>query len=455
MLAARGLCLAPPGAPDPVVRDLSLDVGPGEWVAVGGPNGCGKTSLALALGGLASPRRGTVTWEGAPLERVEARRAVSVVLQEPASQLFQSTVAGELAFTARNLGQDEGTIAAEALALARRAGLEADLGRDPATLSAGRQQLVLLLAALVPRPRLLVADEPGAHLDGRARSTALALVRERVREGLAVVWVTQEPAEVEAADRIIDLGGSAPGNGPDRGRPSVRAAGNEVGSGAPFLVLSVAARADEAGPRVAAAGGLELEIRDRGVVALVGPNGCGKSVLLSAAAGLEVPPQIARRWSGSPQPPPLMAGQYPELQIFEERVADELGFAALRRGTSIEALRKTIERWLIAAGYDPGRLLERRTWTLSAGEKRLISVLGALVAPARLVALDEPTAGLDTGRRGAVAGWIRERAQETSVLVATQDEGWLAGIGAETIRLGVPDTVSRSKSKSKNGLTEP
>src|SRR5262245_59865631 len=210
MIRAQNVSVAPPGAA-PVVRDLSLCVGDGEWLAITGPNGSGKSTLALALAGLVAPVAGRIQADGRPLQATpEGRRAagIATVLQEPASQLLQGTVADELAFTARNLGAAEPDVGERVGSWADRLGLASDLGRDPRTLSAGRQQLVLLGAALAMTPRPLVVGEGGAHWDPDARRLGLDAVRSEVARGLTVVWVTQEPDEIAASSRTLRLEGS-------------------------------------------------------------------------------------------------------------------------------------------------------------------------------------------------------------------------------------------------------
>ena len=87
-------------------------------------------------------------------------------------------------------------------------------------------------------------------------------------------------------------------------------------------------------------------------------------------------------------------------------------------------------------GIQPESLYARRAWDLSGGEKRIVAVVSALIAPASLLALDEPTAGLDRARRAALAGLVRRRAESGPVLIASQDTGWVERLAARVVRVG-------------------
>lgn len=171
----------------PAVRGVSLDVAPGETLALVGESGCGKSSTARVVVGLTPPTHGTVELDGqdvrgAPHDR-ELRRRIQMVFQHPDQSLDpRFTVAQTLAEPVRLLldGQDVAGRVDRAL---RSVGLGPQYrDRRPRELSGGQQQRVAIARALICDPRLVVLDEPTASLDQSVRSRVIGLLKDLQQE---------------------------------------------------------------------------------------------------------------------------------------------------------------------------------------------------------------------------------------------------------------------------------
>ncbi len=188
----------------PVLDRVSLDVAPGEFVALVGPSGCGKTTALKVIAGLVAPTSGEVRFDGRSANAVPAeRRGAAMVFQKPL--LFPHLTAAEnVAFglKMRRVAPDETRRRVdEALALVQLDGLGS---RKPKELSGGQEQRVALARALVTEPRVLLLDEPFSALDENLRVEMRSLVRAVQRRlRTTTVFVTHDQREAALlADRI-------------------------------------------------------------------------------------------------------------------------------------------------------------------------------------------------------------------------------------------------------------
>ncbi|MBY0341035.1 MAG: ABC transporter ATP-binding protein [Rhodocyclaceae bacterium] len=182
------------------VRDVSLDVAPGEFVALVGPSGCGKTTLLNVIGGMLQPSSGSASIDGQLVR--EPTPACNVVFQQH-SLFAWMTVLDNVAFGPRALG----FVAPEEIArrFLKLVGLDDFADAWPATLSGGMQQRVAIARALATQPGVLLMDEPFGALDAQTRSIMQEEVL-RLRVGLqpTVIFVTHDIDEaLLLADRIV------------------------------------------------------------------------------------------------------------------------------------------------------------------------------------------------------------------------------------------------------------
>ncbi|MCS7050363.1 MAG: ABC transporter ATP-binding protein [Thermomicrobium sp.] len=191
------------------LRSVSLQVWPGEWVAIIGPSGCGKSTLLNVIAGLDRPTTGRVVVDGIDLATLDEdglarwrRRHIGIVFQFfqllPTLTVVENVqlplvLAGALRARTR------------ALALLEQVGLAHVAHRFPSDLSGGEQQRVAIARALANEPRLLLADEPTGNLDTASGATVLELFERAWRAGTTVLLVTHDRTVAHRAQRLIEL----------------------------------------------------------------------------------------------------------------------------------------------------------------------------------------------------------------------------------------------------------
>jgi ABC-type lipoprotein export system ATPase subunit len=470
------------------LQGLTLSVQEEELLVVLGPSGSGKSTLLRVLAGLERPSAGTAQVFDADLGRLSNRRLADYRAQTTGyvEQHYSRSLDPDL--TARELvGVQLGLAGAEprereyrADQLLERVGLAGKRGARPAELSGGEQQRVAVCAALVHRPRLLLADEPTGELDAASAGLVYELIGELAREhGCTTVLVSHDVESTGIADRTVRVRDGRVSEETERGDGEtlvvarggwirlpeellVRArigarARTELGEGG--IVVSAAGeqvlpgRQDGDGSVAASTGGgavlaeargvgkrygegaretvvldgLSAEFRAGRLTALTGPSGSGKTTLLHILAGLRDPSAGAVSVLGTP---------LAEL--------DREGRATLRRDpiafipqdpslTPFLSARENVEIALALRQLEPeearqraldalsevglAERAEQRVGRLSAGERQRVAIARALAAEAQLLLADEPTARLDEANALAVGALFGRYARERGAAV--------------------------------------
>ena len=192
--------------------DVSLTIHDGEFVGLIGHTGSGKSTLVQHLNGLILPTSGQITVDGMDLadkntDKRAIRRRVGLVFEYPENQLFEETVAKDIAFGPKNLGLDEAEIDRRVRTAMRRVALDYDKlsQRSVFELSGGQMRRVAIAGVLAMEPQTLVLDEPCAGLDPKGREEILGLISDLHREsGATIVMVSHSMDDVAAlAERVI------------------------------------------------------------------------------------------------------------------------------------------------------------------------------------------------------------------------------------------------------------
>lgn len=211
LFAIENLTFSYPGAAKPVLKNLSLAIPAGSYVALCGRSGCGKTTLLRQLKSVLTPfgsTEGQVLFDGRPLGEVDMREQsarIGFVLQNPDAQIVTDKVWHELAFGLENLGCDPVSMRLRVAEMASYFGIQHWFHMDVAQLSGGQKQLLNLASIMAMQPYVLILDEPTSQLDPIAASDFLATVLKINRElGTTVLMAEHRMEEVfPHADTVV------------------------------------------------------------------------------------------------------------------------------------------------------------------------------------------------------------------------------------------------------------
>ena len=434
---ALGVTFSYPGASAPALADVSFSVEAGEVVLLLGTSGSGKTTLLRALAGLVPHFHGGRFAGRVVTAELDTRRVrpaalagrVASVFQDPEDQVVFTRVEREVAFGLENLGVAPASILARARAGLAAVGIEHLAGRPTAELSSGELQRVCLASALALEPDLLLLDEPTSQLDPAG---ADAFLERALGGGPAVVLSEQRPDRViDRVDRIVFM---------ENGRIVVDAPRDEALERLPDAWL--VREADELhrgspGDPVARLDGVSfaytqsvpvlesasLELRRGEVVALLGPNGVGKTTLGKLAAGLLEPRsgRVERKGRAG------LLLQDPGRYMLRERAEDEVALGV--RGDRARARRALAQVGLAGRASAHPR-------DLSSGERERLALASVLVTEPDLLVLDEPTRGVDPERKRELAQLLRSEAHRRATMVITHDVLFARVVADRVVELG-------------------
>ncbi len=195
-------------APQRVLKDLSIQIAPGEFVAVLGHNGSGKSTLAKHFNAILLPQGGVCYVNGIDTRQedklFEIRQQVGMVFQNPDNQIVATIVEEDVAFALENMGVEPSEIRRRVDEALRSVGMYEFREHAPHQLSGGQKQRVAIAGIIAMRPRCIVLDEPTAMLDPRGRQEVMRTIRRLNTEfGITVVLITHYMDEAAQCDRVV------------------------------------------------------------------------------------------------------------------------------------------------------------------------------------------------------------------------------------------------------------
>jgi energy-coupling factor transport system ATP-binding protein len=444
------------------LKDINLQLKPGELMLLAGASGCGKTTLMRCINGLI-PRtyngygKGEIKVFGQSVRMMnmaELSQIVGTLLQDPERQIVASYVLNEVAFGLENLGLSRAEILQridETLAYLNISYLR---DRETFHLSGGEKQKVALASVLAMRPRILLLDEPLASLDPASAAEALQIFRQLADDGITILLVEHRVedalsihpdrvaymtdgelayvGDVEGMMQVVDYRRiKLPAQVTfERSReaplPELRPA-LPPHSDAPLIQFQdVHFRYNVDSPEVLR--GVNFTVHPGDIIAILGHNGAGKTTLVKHALGLLKPTQgqvlleerDTRKITVAKAAQTVgYVFQSPSQMLFAPTVEEELSFGPRNLKHPPEKIREDV-KWAIET-VNLASEMKSPPLALSFGQQKRISIAAVLAMRSRILMMDEPTAGQDYWNYQAFMDSIIQMPGFDAILFITHD----------------------------------
>ena len=459
-------------ATEEILKGVDLTIKKGEFIALLGRNGSGKTTFSKQLNAILRPSEGTVTVDEMGTRDAdklyEIRQRVGMVFQNPDNQMVAASVEEEVAFGPENLGMESDTIVARVKQALEQVRMWKRRKTAPNHLSGGQKQRIAIAGILAMHPDYIVLDEPTAMLDPKGRKEVMeALQRLNQEQEMTVILITHDMEEAALASRVILL---ADGQMRFDGRPEkffgADALLAEMGMEAPLsyrvqqAMGSAANLQSGAGEKrdkckidaldkfekdkdllslqhvsyiyspgtayeKVALDDVNLSLGKGEIVGLAGHTGSGKSTMIQLLNGLLKPTSgtvtfegkdiHAKGYSGNYLRSKVgMVFQYPEHQMICDTVWEDVAFGPSKQGLTGEACETRVEEALRFVDL-PEKYYQASPLQLSGGQKRRVAIAGVLAMHPEYIILDEPAAGLDAAGKREIFDRIRRMSREQGI----------------------------------------
>lgn len=459
-------------ATEEILKGVELTIKKGEFIALLGRNGSGKTTFSKQLNAILRPSEGTVTVDEMGTRDAEKlydiRQHVGMVFQNPDNQMVAANVEEEVAFGPENLGMESDTIVARVKQALEQVRMWKRRKTAPNHLSGGQKQRIAIAGILAMHPDYIVLDEPTAMLDPKGRKEVMeALQRLNQEQEMTVILITHDMEEAALASRVILLAdGQVRFDGTPEDFFGADALLAEMGMEAPLsyrvqqAMGSAANLQSGAGEKrdkckidaldifekdkdllslqhvsyiyspgtayeKVALDDVNLSLGKGEIVGLAGHTGSGKSTMIQLLNGLLKPTSgtvtfegkdiHAKGYSGNYLRSKVgMVFQYPEHQMICDTVWEDVAFGPSKQGLTGEACETRVEEALRFVDL-PEKYYQASPLQLSGGQKRRVAIAGVLAMHPEYIILDEPAAGLDAAGKREIFDRIRRMSREQGI----------------------------------------
>jgi len=447
--------------PNVVLTDVSLDVRPGEVLALLGENGAGKSTLSAIVAGLVNPSTGSMTWLGEPYAPQAPGDALSAgigLIHQEMRLLLDLSIAENVfvgRLPIRNARIDRQTMNERAAEQLHRLGLDVSPATPVRNLRVAAQQQVEIAKALTQHARLLIFDEPTAALGADETDRLFEQIASLKQDGVSFIYISHRLDEIaRIADRVAVLrDGKLVRTHETAQVPTKTLVEDMVGRPLDRMFPVIAAPDPKAAPLIEVAGltsaegafaDVSFSVKPGEVFGVAGIVGAGRTELMRAIAGADPVSRGSVKVNGQlvRLNGPADALAHGVVLVPEDRKAQGLILAQtigenlalgnyprvapsgwVTSGRVQAFARRGITRFLIKG------MAEQPVGTLSGGNQQKVVIAKSILREPRIVILDEPTRGIDVGARAAIYEIVAELAREgMAVIVVSSDLDEVLGL---------------------------
>lgn len=408
------------------VDDVSFTIEKGAYVAIVGHNGSGKSTISRLLCGLDVPQSGQID--------IAKGNTIGIVFQSPKEQLVSAIVSRDTSFGPQNLGLSKSEVELRTIESLNIVDMLDRASSSTNALSLGQTQKIALSGVIALRPEILILDEAVSMLDPVSRNEILEFVKYWHKCGNTIIQITHDMQVVNDADTVIGMNhGKVFFYGTKKAfvenQENVKLIqGNplevccrekrflELCEKQNSLIVRKLSFTYEKNENQNNHGvyDINFELKKGSITALTGPSGSGKSTVLELCAGLLEPQSDGKIFAESK---PVLAQQNAKAALFESFVADDVAFGAINKGKSGKELKELVRKSMDLAALPFEKFSERKTFYLSGGEQRRLSIAGILALDSDILLFDEPTAGLDSKARFEVLMLMKKLAENGKTIL--------------------------------------
>ncbi|QEK04113.1 ATP-binding cassette domain-containing protein [Treponema phagedenis] len=416
------------------ISDVNFTIERGEYIVLAGKNGSGKSTLAACLAGLIEPVAGSIALEQSLIKaeknnpNSEYTVPIALIFQNPNNQIIAETPELDIAFGLENLGVATKEMHKKVACMIEYCKLKNLFDAEIEDLSTAEKQRLVFGNARILQPALLVADEPSAMLSSKEQEILKSFLTDFHQAGGTLILISHNIDEIKNAERVLVMNQSKLvfDGKPDELLQKESEVLEEWGIIAkPLQKLqdSSAERKTFCSFTDASFGHVDnfsAEIQSGAITAVCGESGIGKTQLLEIIA------HIQSLSKGSCQihneATMAFAVQETEAALFEEFVVDDIAYTLKIAGVPNEEILKKVESAMNLVGLSYDVFKDRKTFSLSGGEKRKAALAGIFIADPDVVLMDNPCAGLDIKSRGELLSSVMElKARGKTVVFTTNN----------------------------------